>query len=64
MNPLSDNQLKDNLEKTLKQNNYSRNLGLHMALLCGHMFEPEVTLSSTLKVGRENLAYGHWPQEA
>ena len=26
MNPFSDNQLKDNLEKTLKQNNYSKEI--------------------------------------
>ena len=51
MNQFSDNQLKDNLEKTLKQNNYSKEIWVfaYGALMWAPCFEPEVTLSSTLK---------------
>ena len=51
MNHFSDEQLKDNLEKTLKQNNYSKEIWVfaYGALMWAPCFEPEVTLSSTLK---------------
>ena len=51
MNQFSDEQLKDKLEKTLKQNNYSKEIWVfaYGALMWAPCFEPEVTLSSTLK---------------
>ena len=51
MNQFSDEQLKDNLEKTLKQNNYSKEIWVfaYGALMWAPCFEPEVTLTSTLK---------------
>ena len=51
MNQFSDKQLRENLEKTLKQNNHSKEIWVfaYGALMWAPCFEPEVTLSSTLK---------------
>jgi len=51
MNQFSDKQLKDNLEKILKQNQYPKEIWVfaYGALMWAPCFEPEVTLTGALK---------------
>ena len=51
MNQFSDEQLKDSLEKTLRQNQYPREIWVYAygALMWAPCFEPEIKLTGTLK---------------